>query len=164
MLDDGKMTQEWYDHLVKDTVEKYEAGQKSLAETGYSNWYDWANSNWGTKWGDYDTEITNAPIGTATPIGQLEIFYNTAWSPFSNGFLVKISEMYPTLTFSVAYSEMGMGYVGYVVVMDGDVMFDECEEPAPSGDILDDDDGYEQFYNFFDDALVKIKERAEQIV
>jgi hypothetical protein len=43
-------------------------------------------------------------------------------------------------------------------------LFDECEEPSPSGDILDDDDGYEQFYNFFDDALVKIKERAEQII
>jgi hypothetical protein len=60
---------------------------------------------------------------------------------------------------------MGMGYVGYVVVMDGDVMFDESEEPSPSGDIdLDDDDGYEQFHNFFDDALVRMKERAEEIV
>jgi hypothetical protein len=164
MLDDGKMTQEWYDHLVKDTVEKYEAGQKSLAETGYSNWYDWANSNWGTKWGDYDTEITNAPIGSATPSGQLEFYYQTAWSPFSNGFLVKISEMYPHLVFRVSYSETGMGYVGHIVVTNGWVLFDECEEPSPSGDILDDDDGYEKFYNFFEDALDKMKERAEQII
>ena len=165
MLDDGKMTQEWYDHLVKDTVEKYEAGQKAIAETGYSNWYDWANSNWGTKWGDYDTALTNAPIGSATPSGELEFFYQTAWSPFSNGFLKKISEMYPTLTFSVAYSELGMGYVGYVVVMDGDVMFDESEEPSPSGDIdLDDDEGYEKFYDSFTDALDAMKERAKEIV
>lgn len=166
MLDDGKMTQEWYDHLVTDTVLKYEAGQKALAQTGYSNWYEWANQNWGTKWGDYDTELTVSPSNILDgKQDAVEIYYQTAWSPFSNGFLVKISEIYPTLTFSVSYSETGMGYVGYIVVNDGDVVFDESEEPSPSEDYdLNDDDGYEKFYDSFTDALDKMKERAKEII
>ena len=41
-------------------------------EYGYDNWYDWANHNWGTKWGCCDNEFKDN-----------EYWFNTAWCPLS---------------------------------------------------------------------------------
>ena len=43
-----------------------------IMKYGVSDWYDWAVSNWGTKWGCCENEIEND-----------EYWYKTAWAPLS---------------------------------------------------------------------------------
>lgn len=52
---------------------------------GCDNWYDWANANWGTKWGDVRTEIFPGRKETT-------ITFETAWSAISGLVLDLIDE------------------------------------------------------------------------
>lgn len=52
-----------------------EERNRRLVKYGVTNWYDWANENWGTKWGAYEVFI-EAQTGTS-----LVLQFNTAWSP-----------------------------------------------------------------------------------
>lgn len=84
-------------------------------------WYSWALENWGTKWGDFDHfsddgfEIDEYDQGQA----QTYCSYYTAWGPFDKGFWLRVSRMFPTLTFTNTYQEEGMGFVGAVAVRNG---------------------------------------------
>ena len=77
-----------------DLIDKY----------GHDNWYDWCNSKWGTKWGDYSMHATNIVYETKTNYPHLEngdkdyengvsvltgnanihFEYDTAWAPGCN--------------------------------------------------------------------------------
>lgn len=111
-----------------------EASDALVAKYGTNNWYDWANINWGTKWGAYDSsewEVTEGENGNATAA----VYYNTAWSPASP-FFVNVSEKFPTLAFDTQYADEGGGFV--------------CETSYENGEITkdveydwDSDDGIE---------------------
>jgi hypothetical protein len=68
-------------------MEKLEQGRvycENREKFGYSNWYDWRNANWNTKWGAYScshSEITKYDGDLATEGWSLEIKFDTAWSP-----------------------------------------------------------------------------------
>lgn len=49
--------------------------EEALATAEFTNWYEWSRIHWGTKWGDYDTEIVE------NTLARMEIKYNTAWGP-----------------------------------------------------------------------------------
>ena len=69
---------------------------------GHSNWYDWKNTNWGTKW-IQDFELVES-------FNEKIIFtFESAWAP-PIPLLEKISSEFPKLKFSISYNvfeEMG---------------------------------------------------------
>lgn len=49
---------------------------KDDSENGGEEWYEWCIENWGTKW-----DIADASILSHEDDDELEIVFNTAWSP-----------------------------------------------------------------------------------
>jgi hypothetical protein len=47
---------------------------------GATDWYGWANANWGTKWGDCEHEIVHNK-------GKVLLRFETAWSPIADAVL-----------------------------------------------------------------------------
>jgi hypothetical protein len=47
---------------------------------GVTDWYGWANLNWGTKWGDMDHEVTHDK-------GMVLLQFYSAWSPIGDAIL-----------------------------------------------------------------------------
>lgn len=80
--------------------------EEMTTKYGSRDWYTWANTHWGTKWGDYD--YFNAHCEGDT----IDLGFFTAWCPFVDFFWEKVSAQYPTLTFRVVYDEPGMDYMG----------------------------------------------------
>ena len=70
-------------------------------------WYDWRVQNWDTKWDAYDVEVTDDDPD------QLEIEFNTAWSP-PEAICNEIREQYPDLSISWFYDEPGCEIAGYL--------------------------------------------------
>ena len=70
-------------------------------------WYDWRLQNWDTKWDAYDVEVTDDDIE------QLEITFNTAWSP-PEAICERIREDYPDVSVSWFYDEPGCEIAGYL--------------------------------------------------
>lgn len=90
-----------------------------IARFGADNWYDWAIENWGTKWGAYD--------GTRLDDDMCEFL--SAWNtPFPA--IMKLSEKYPDLVFTVKYADEDFGYnLGEYTIIDGNVV----NEYSPEG-------------------------------
>ena len=70
-------------------------------------WYDWRLQNWDTKWDCYDVEVTDDDIE------QLEVTFNTAWSP-PEAICNRIREDYPDVSVSWFYDEPGVEMAGYL--------------------------------------------------
>ena len=70
-------------------------------------WYDWRVQNWDTKWDAYDVSIDDDDIE------QLEISFNTAWSP-PEAICNQIREDYPDVSVSWFYDEPGCEIAGYL--------------------------------------------------
>ena len=82
-------------------------------------WYEWNIANWGTKWDVYEnTEISR---------DEWRLNFDTAWSP-PIPFVEKLSKLYPTLTFTVAYSEQGSAFFGTTVIQNGNIISQEDYE------------------------------------
>lgn len=99
---------------------------------GAVNWYDWCIKHWGTKWDvDSDTTLT---------VGEKEIYgwFDTAWSPPTK-WAEHVSKMFPTLTFSLYFSEGGMGFYGSVSAKNGSVTDDTKEDFWKDKDDSEDD-------------------------
>ena len=78
--------------------------------TGRSDdrWYDWRLANWDTKWDAYDVEVTDSDPE------NLEIEFNTAWSP-PEAICHALREKYPdTVAISWFYDEPGCEIAGYL--------------------------------------------------
>ena len=107
--------------ITKENSDSYKA------KYGTDNWYDWAISNWGSKWGVYDetewdiTEIENDGLSSA------KIWYQTAWSPVSLAW-ERISKNYPTLEFFHEFADEGGAFVGNQLIQDGVVIEDNDYE------------------------------------
>ena len=82
--------------VVAALVEKY----------GTGSGYTWTAINWGTKWGCYDGEVAEEGDGYVT-----YRFY-TAWRPFDQSVLEKMSGEYPELVFSLSFAEQLMDFWG----------------------------------------------------
>jgi hypothetical protein len=85
---------------------------------GYAEWYSWQNANWGTKW--------NAYSQVELDIDCIE--FQTAWAtPYE--LLVKLSNMFPEVTFEVKYADEDFGYnVGEFVLFGGEVVSENIPE------------------------------------
>ena len=133
-------------HITKcDEKEPYVIAQHMPIPDDFKGdgWYTWCVNNWGTKWGDYETHLFKEEPDEAI------FHYQTAWGPYSDEFLQKISEPFPTLTFLMQYEERGCCFLGVSVVRDGEILYSNCIEPELPEYNEDDE---EAFYDASDTA------------
>ena len=131
-----------------DMIEKY----------GASDWYDWCNTYWGTKWGDYDTDLNNDGDGFAV------FSFTTAWGPGADG-LARISRDNPSLVFVNTYDEPGMGFFGTYVVSEGEIITDlEGEHSTPEGIDYDDPDQLDRMWETHAEEVAATENEAIELL
>jgi len=157
LLANGEISQEWHDELVARNIARYEAGKVAKAATGYTDWYDWANSVWGTKWGDCDTELSDYDNPEWYEQRACEVFrYRTAWGPFYDSFWVTVAERFPTLGFVVYCSEESNAFLCCWGYANGEcISFEETELPYSElfEQIEDDEERWEKINDWEHDWL-----------
>jgi hypothetical protein len=110
---DGVEVNEWREIDGKIIPLTAEEQLDLMKKYGALNWYDWQIQNWGTKWGDCETVLTEHGDRRTT------FSFETAWSPMTAG-LMKISELFPKLKFKLNFFESGMGFRGTDVIKNGE--------------------------------------------
>jgi hypothetical protein len=126
-------------YVGDDKAEEHRKQQESnIAKYGHKDWYDWAYDNWGTKWADCDTEISE-PMAFSDGSWEVQARYMTAWGPADAGFL-KVSAMFPTLLFTFDYDEEAGFFAGTQAMHNGASVFESMYEPCSYEGELDYDD------------------------
>lgn len=88
---------------------------------GAADWYQWAVSNWGTKWSDCDTELESEYSG------YLCFMFDSPWGSPHKAF-DKIAKLFPKLKFILKYGQGETEFEGYVIWKNGErVKEDEWE-------------------------------------
>lgn len=105
------------------TQEQYDS---MMAKYGCADWYSWANSNWGTKWGAYDVKEWEVNGASAS------IKFDTAWSP-AIPFWTTVSKQYPTLKFVNEYADEGGGFLGFSTIENGSEVETKVEWDSEDG-------------------------------
>lgn len=122
-------------------------------EYGASDWHEWANQHWGTKWGACDSFVMDDGE-------QLTYDFDTAWGP-AEPFLNILCSQFPTLSLLYMYAEPGASFGGTIRYQNGeqvefesaagesirglsawheDQMGDDGEEDYDDGEDLDEDE------------------------
>jgi hypothetical protein len=106
-LERGEFLQEFIPvpQALRDTVADGSTNEQMVEKHGYSSWYDYCVSEWGTKWDCGEQGASDIhPGGT-----MLHTFFDTAWSPPVHAY-----EKLEALGFGVnaMFYEGGMGYAG----------------------------------------------------
>ena len=78
-LANGTTTEELHGGAYMKHYNSESQMKEFLEKHGATNWYDWANVKWGTKWGDFDWSVEIEGNGDA-----LVLNYTTAWSPLGD--------------------------------------------------------------------------------
>ena len=102
--------------------------ESNIAKYGHKDWYDWSYDNWGTKWGDCDTDMSE-PMAFSDGSWEVQTRYMTAWGPADAGFL-KVSAMFPTLLFTFDYDEEAGFFAGTQAMHNGESVFESMYEPC----------------------------------
>jgi len=97
---------------------------------GATSWYDWALTNWGTKWNIDDASVTVFEKGAS-------FNFESAWSP-PIAAIDKAAELYPELEFSMEFEEDGECFRGTATWSKGEQTSYNCENYEP-----EDDEDYE---------------------
>lgn len=123
--DNDKWTMDTWNEWKARHEAQWESSKVCIEQTGYANWYDWANAdeNWGTKWGDCETDLTFS-------VNHVWGRYETAWCPLGAEFWVKVTKEYPSLRVAVSYVEEGMGFEGAMSIHNGEVYYDETTDAS----------------------------------
>lgn len=131
-----------------------EVRQRNIELYGAPDWYEWAHKNWGSKWGDYDTDL----LGHTHDAGHAAFVYTTAWGPMEQA-IANISKRFPTLLFEVVYEEGGSCLLGATVHQAGELIgeahLSDDEWPEPTTD----EDGQED-WDAFEEAMWTLRDRV----
>lgn len=105
-------------NLTKKMAEDY------IKRFGSTDWYDWAHTNWGTKWNAYEQSMVSG-VPEADDIeadSECSFMFDTAWStPFN--VLTTLSEQYPTIEIKVEYADEDCGYnCGIYTLLNGEIV------------------------------------------
>jgi len=120
------------------------SNEELIKKYGTDNWYDWCNTNWGTKWGDYniDKSQVSALVQYSYPIGidgckdydssiedrsnsYVHFYYDTAWAPGSDQLCDALCLKFPELNFNLYYEEQGMGFAGQVKIKKSEIVYSD---------------------------------------
>tara|TARA_Y100001973_G_C5123220_1_gene293826 strand:+ start:104 stop:652 length:549 start_codon:yes stop_codon:yes gene_type:complete len=115
----GKKVKAWRTIDGEDVAVTQSELDSFVEKYGSRDWYEWACSNWGTKW-DVDARIYELDEN------YLELEFETAWSPPVQ-WLVHIAKKYPKLSFRIRFEEEGMGFFGIARGDDGEVIAESLE-------------------------------------
>jgi hypothetical protein len=151
-----------------ETPEQEQARKQSnLEKFGYSGWYDWALANYGTKWGDVETQLHNVGSGKALA----EFTFKSAWSP-AELLIVKMSRRFPKLTFGLSYTEESDAFAGYVIIRNGHKHEEQDYGTEPPNEVMldlenHDYDSYSEWRNDLqlevdDDCMEAVKLHAKE--
>ena len=102
-----------YDQPQKDGTHN-NGVQKELHDV-MPDWWNWRNTNWGTKWNlvpDPEGNLTGYEV-VGQDDGFIQLEFETAWSP-PNGIYNEIWAKYPDLTVSWFYLEDGCQLAGWL--------------------------------------------------
>ena len=102
-----------YDQPQKDGTHN-NGVQKELHDV-MPDWWNWRNTNWGTKWNlvpDPEGNLTGYEL-VGKDDGFIQLEFETAWSP-PNGIYNEIWAKYPDLTVSWFYREDGCQLAGWL--------------------------------------------------
>lgn len=140
---------------LRDTVKGTGDDAQTEQYDGFTNWYDWSVSRWGTKW-DISTEgleYTDNGDGTATISG----WFDSAWSPPIEAYNTWL-ENNEDCTLNASYYEPGMDFGGFYDNGD-DLYLEELHEEfklpeAQQSELyrrLDDEYGLSDNYDMWDE-------------
>jgi hypothetical protein len=123
---------------------------------GATNWYDWAVTNWGTKWDpEVHLEFEDNGDGTATING----WFDTAWAPPIDAFQTLVDD-WDSCYIELMYEESGMCFVGCFDSEGGDDYYEYSE--ATSKTIKDIVPAYLVEAFALDERLAEYEEEEEQ--
>lgn len=128
-----------------NSKEKDKLREELKKKFGFSSWYEWRCSNWGTKWDLSPDSLTIVDEDD----DSITYSFSTAWSP-PNEFLMNICKNYPLLKFHLSYEEPGAAFEGDLEIEGGEVTRDEsrdwvqkncycCGEELDEGESFDED-------------------------
>ena len=89
---------------LKDAVANSDVNKPLLEKYGYSNWYDFCTSNWGTKW---DVQFDSCEVSDDGL--ELTGSFESAWAPPTGCYEALVDEGYDVVAY---YNEPGMCFVG----------------------------------------------------
>lgn len=129
--------------------------QENIKKYGHKDWYDWCYANWGTKWGACEFEwnsFTQEDGKVEVGAEYIGAYFQSAWSP-AEGLIKEISKQFPTLVFSLVYTEESHAFAGCSVFRDGKLLAEEGEEPQmPEGvEELAEKDDMDEYYEAMSD-------------
>ena len=86
---------------------------------GASDWYDWSNEHWGTKWNASDSTITVEYDDEDNYV--VSYSFQTAWAP-PLPLYEALAEQNPNINMYVCFDESGMGFAGWRYYRDGELI------------------------------------------
>lgn len=92
--------------------------------------YNWEINHWGCKWGAAEASLWSHEDSF------LQYGFDTAWSP-PISFLEKVASDWPTLSFTLEYSEPGMAFEGEAYFEGGEMMYDDTRPMEESEEEYD---------------------------
>lgn len=141
---------------------------RNVEKYGYKDWYDWEYANWGTKWGDCETDMTSERVVKAkdSKYSNCEFVFDSAWgTPVE--LIIRISALYPDLMFGVTYEETGMMFAGYYVAHKGELLadvYEDIEVPDKISQAMEEDDDYEPFYDMLAEIADNYASKVEEVM
>jgi len=120
------------------------------------NILNWQRENWGVKWDVSDAVIEDEDTVTYLveedfedndEICEIIIRFNTPWGPPAD-WLRNVSEKYPDLEFSLAWSEAGMGGYGILTAVEGGID-EECWTTTDDDYEMDEDGEFVDYVGDF---------------
>ena len=114
----------WYKLSDELTVQFEKDNGKRPSDGFNKGGYNWCCDNWGTKWGFCEAIVADYSVDKED--GEIFYEFDSAWSP-PVPVIVKMAEMFPTLTFDLRYFEQGAAFNGVLRCEKGEVTEDKVQ-------------------------------------
>lgn len=111
-----KNPDDWFCQTHSITKKMYD---DYIERFGCTDWYEWACTNWGTKWNAYEQTKGEPKTSENGDVSEV-IFFQTAWStPYP--VIRKLSEMFPLVDIEVKFADEDAGSnCGVYTLYDGE--------------------------------------------
>jgi len=151
-------------NIIKETGVEQVFSAFADADTDGFDGYNHACQMWGSKWGAYDIQPSGAwhQVLVNGDYRDVAFTYNSAWSP-AGELMRRISAQFPTLSFGTWYTEEGMGFCGWELYKDGELIGNGSAnmDNLPNCD-WEDDESMEKYDQAMDVVFEKLESELEE--